>query len=231
MRKNAVIITGASGKTGIKILDIFLKKGFFVVAQFNENENVLQKFLDENQNFKETVFLLKADFYTQLPEIYEIMQKYKEDLCGLVNCAAIFQKGNLKNIDNLLETMQINDFAALALSEKYYEIVKKGNIINILDGNIFGYNETYQNYRISKLFLLEATRQSALLFAPEIRINAIAPGMLEKEITFSNLRASQKEILKNEISNENIAKTIDFLWNCENITGQTIFLDNGAHLS
>jgi len=230
MQKNAVILTGASGKIGIKILEIFLKKDFSVVAHFNENENSLQKFINENLNFKENVFLLKTDFRTQLPEIYEFMQKYKENLCGLVNCAAIFQKGNLKNVDNLLKTMQINDFAALSLSEKYAEIVKKGNIINVLDGNIFGYNETYQNYRISKLFLLEATRQSALLFAPEIRVNAIALGMLEKEITQSNSRALQKEILKNKILDENIAKTIDFLWNCENITGQTIFLDNGAHL-
>ena len=230
MQKNAVIITGASGKIGIKILEIFLKKDFFVIAHFNENENVLLKFLDENQSFKENIFLLKANFHTQLPEIYEIIQKYKENLYGLVNCAAIFQKGNLKNVDNLLETMQINDFAALSLSEKYSEIVNKGNIINILDGNIFRYNKTYQNYRISKLFLLEATRQSALLFAPEIRVNAVALGMLEKEITQSNSRALQKEILKTEISDENIAKTVDFLWNCKNITGQTIFLDNGAHL-
>jgi len=230
MQKKMVIVTGASGKIGIKILEIFLKKDFFVIAHFNESENVLQKFLNENQNFKENILPLKADFHTQLSEIYELIQKHKENLCGLINCAAIFQKGNLKNVDNLLKTMQINDFAALLLSEKYREIVNKGNIINILDGNIFGYNETYQNYRISKLFLLEATRQSALLFAPKIRVNAIAFGMLEKEITPSNSRALQKEILKSEISDENIAKTIDFLWNCKNITGQTIFLDNGVHL-
>ncbi|MDR0304960.1 MAG: SDR family NAD(P)-dependent oxidoreductase [Chitinispirillales bacterium] len=230
MQKRAVIVTGASGKVGIKILEVFLKKGFFVIAHINKNENVLQEFFNKNQNLRKNIFLLKANFNSQLPEIYEIMQKYKENLCGLVNCAAIFEKGNLKNIHNLLKIMQINDFTALSLSEKYVEIVKKGNIINILDGNIFRFNETYQNYRISKLFLMETTKQSALLFAPEIRINAIALGMLEEEITPSNSHALQKEILKTKISNENIAKTIDFLWNCENITGQTIFLDNGTHL-
>jgi NAD(P)-dependent dehydrogenase (short-subunit alcohol dehydrogenase family) len=230
MQKEVVIVTGASGKIGIKILEIFLKKNFFVVAHFNENEINLQNFLDKNPNFKEYIFLLKANFNSQLHKIYEIMRKYEENICGLVNCAAIFQKGNLKNVDNLLKIMQINDFAALSLSEKYSEIAKKGNIINVLDGNIFRFNETYQNYRISKLFLLETTKQSAILLAPKIRVNAMALGMLEKNFTPSNTCALQKEILKNEISDENIAKTLDFLWNSQNITGQTIFLDNGAHL-
>jgi NAD(P)-dependent dehydrogenase (short-subunit alcohol dehydrogenase family) len=230
MQKKTVILTGASGKIGIKILKIFLDMDFFVIALFNNNEDAIQIFLNTHPVFSNNILLQKADFNSQMPEIYEIMRKYQENIYGLVNCAAIFKKGNLKNTDNLLKTMQINDFAALSLSEKFAETVKKGNIINILDGNIFRFNENYQNYRISKLFLLEATKQTAILFAPKIRVNAIALGMLENEKTQSNSLALKKEILKTEISDKNIAETIKFLWSCENITGQTIFLDNGAHL-
>jgi NAD(P)-dependent dehydrogenase (short-subunit alcohol dehydrogenase family) len=228
--ENTVILTGASGKIGIRILKILLDSAFSVIALFNKNENVLKVFVDENPNFKEKIILQKIDFNTQVPEIYELMQKYKNNISVLINCAAIFEKGNLKSTDNLLKIMQINDFSALSLTEKYAEIVKKGNIINILDGNIFRFNENYQNYRISKLFLLEVTKQSAILFAPEIRVNAIAFGMLEETAAPSNTFALQKEILKNKVSNENIANTLKFLLDSENITGQTIFLDNGAHL-
>ena len=230
MQKKVIIITGASGKIGLKILKIFLEMNFFVIAHFNKNENTLKKYLYENPKFKDCIITLKADFNTQLPKIYEIMQKYKEDICGLINCAAIFEKGNLKNTDNLLKTMQINDFAPLALSEKYTEIVKKGNIINILDGNIYNFNENYQNYRISKLFLEEITRQAAILFAPKIRVNAIALGMLENKKTPSNSIAKNKEILKTVILDKNIAQVIEFLVSCENLTGQIIYLDNGIHL-
>jgi len=229
-QKKIIIITGASGKIGIKILKIFLEMDFSVIAHCNKNENILQKFVEKNNQYKNSVIIFKANFNTQLSEIYEIMEKNKENICGLVNCAAIFEKGNLKNTDNLLKTMQINNFIPLTLNKKYTEIAKKGNIINILDGNIYRFNEKYQNYRISKRFLEEITKESALLFAPEIRVNAIAFGMMEEEKTQSNSLAKSKEILKAEISDKNIAQTIEFLISCDNLTGQIIYLDNGVHL-
>ncbi|MCL1946437.1 MAG: SDR family NAD(P)-dependent oxidoreductase [Chitinivibrionia bacterium] len=230
MQKKVVIITGASGKVGLKILKIFLELDFFVIAHCNKNEKSLQNFVEKNHHYKNFVSVFKADFNTQLPEIYELMQMYKENLHALVNCAANFKKGNLKNVDNLLKITQINDFVPLALSQKFCEIVKKGNIINILDGNIYRFNENYQNYRVSKRFLEEITKEAAILFAPEIRVNAIAFGMLEEEKTPSNSLAKNKEVLKTEISDQNIKQTIEFLISCENLTGQIIYLDNGVHL-
>jgi NAD(P)-dependent dehydrogenase (short-subunit alcohol dehydrogenase family) len=226
--KKTVMITGASGKIGQKITKIFLDLGFHVIAHYNKNADALAS--RAALQSVSAVEVICADFSSQLSEIYELIHKYKENLCCLVNCAAIFEKGNLKNTDNLLKTMQINDFAPLALSAKYAEIVKRGNIINILDGNIYRYNENYQNYRISKRFLEEATKDSALIFAPQIRVNAIALGMLEEERTPSNSLAKEKEILKNEISDKNISRSIEFLLSCENLTGQIIYLDNGVHL-
>ena len=156
--------------------------------------------------------------------------EYKDNICCLVNCAAMFEKGNLRDTENLLECMQVNDFMPARLSQEYAKVVGKGSVINILDGNIYRFNENYQNYRISKLFLQEITRQSALLFAPDIRVNAIAFGMLEETLNESNSRALQKEILKKKVTDESISSTLEFLLRSENITGQTIYLDNGVHL-
>jgi len=229
--KKTALITGASGKIGLKLVKIFSDFGFDVIAHYNTNEDIsVRAGFKPAPTFTNRITAIKANFPAQLPEIYEIMQKHKENLCCLVNCAAIFEKGNLKDIDNLQKTVEINSFIPLILSQKYAEIVKKGNIINILDGNIYRYNEIYQNYRVSKRFLEETTKESALIFAPQIRVNAVAFGMLEKEKTPSNTLAKNKEILKTEICDENIAKTIEFLLFCENLTGQIIYLDNGVHL-
>jgi short-subunit dehydrogenase involved in D-alanine esterification of teichoic acids len=225
-----VFISGASGKIGIKFLKIFLDLNFCVIAHCNKNESILKNFIVDNPQFKNFVIIFKADFETQLSEIYEVIKKYSKNLYALINCAAIFEKGNLKNSDNLFKTIQINDFVPAALISKYAEIVQKGNIINILDGNVYNFNKNHQNYRISKLFLEEITKQSAIFFAPNIRVNAIALGMLEKENTPSNSLAKNKEILNTEISDKNIAKTVEFLINSENLTGQIIYLDNGVHL-
>ncbi|MCL2844132.1 MAG: SDR family oxidoreductase [Chitinivibrionia bacterium] len=230
-KNKTVLITGASGKIGLKLVKIFSDLGFDVIAHYNTNEDIsVRAGLKPVPTFTNRITAIKANFPAQLPEIYEIIDKHKENLCCLVNCAAIFEKGNLKDTDNLQKTMQINGFTPLILSQKYAEIVKKGNIINILDGNIYRFNENYQNYRVSKRFLEETTKESALIFAPQIRVNAVAFGMLEEKANPSNTVAKNKEVLKNEISDKNISRSIEFLLFCENLTGQIIYLDNGVHL-
>lgn len=221
--KRLVFLTGASGKIGIKILKILLELGFGVVAQCSKNEKIIVDFLEKNSKYKNSVEILNIDFEKQVP-------KFNKDIFCLINCAAIFEKGNLKDYNSLLKTIQINDFIPAALTAKFAETIESGNIINISDGNIYRFNENYQNYRISKLILEEITKQSAILFAPKIRVNAIALGMLEKDENPSNMTAKQKEILKEEITEQKIAQVIEFLITCENITGQIIYLDNGVHL-
>lgn len=219
-----VFITGASGKIGIKVLEIFLSMGFRVVAQYSKNDKKIKDFLAEKPAYKrKNVELLKANFETEVPEI-------PRDISCLVNCASIFETGNLENCNSLLKQSLMNCFFPAELTSQFAKFAEKGVIINFLDGNIYRFNEFYQNYRISKLFFEEITKQSALLFAPKIRVNAIALGMLEDQKNRSNLRAKKKEILKNEITYKNIAKSIEFLVNCENLTGQIIYLDNGVHL-
>ena len=70
--------------------------------------------------------------------------------------------------------------------------------------------------------------------APNIRVNGIAPGP-----TIKNKRQSDKHfkkqwkslILKNKVDPENICKTIKYLINNDNITGQIISVDGGQSLA
>jgi NAD(P)-dependent dehydrogenase (short-subunit alcohol dehydrogenase family) len=223
-----IFLTGASGKIGIKILKIFLELGFSVVAHCSKNEAIIADFLKKNPQYKNSVEILKVNFEIDVPEI-------PEDISCLVNCASIFEKGNLENNNHLLKTTMMNAFFPAELTAQFAKIAQNErelfpNVINILDGNVYRFNKNYQNYRISKLLLEELTKQSAILFAPKIRVNAIALGMLEEDENPSNIQAKQKEILTDEISDEKITQVIEFLITCENLTGQIIYLDNGAHL-
>ena len=70
--------------------------------------------------------------------------------------------------------------------------------------------------------------------APNIRVNGIAPGP-----TIKNKRQSDKHfkkqwqslILKNKVDTENICKTVKYLINNDNITGQIISVDGGQSLA
>ena len=74
---------------------------------------------------------------------------------------------------------------------------------------------------------------SALEFAPAIRVNAIAPGLIlpPEGKTKKYLAALAKRIpLKRRGSVENIKSTVKFLIENDYVTGQIIYCDGGEHL-
>jgi NAD(P)-dependent dehydrogenase (short-subunit alcohol dehydrogenase family) len=88
---------------------------------------------------------------------------------------------------------------------------------------------TYQNYRISKLLLEEITRQQALLYAPAIRVNAIAPGAMlpseGNEAYFATL--SEKIPLRSTGDLRSLTDAYSFLIKNHYITGQVLRVDGG----
>jgi len=111
---------------------------------------------------------------------------------------------------------------------------KSGNIINIcsIAGAVIGYSQL-AHYSASKGGMLGFTRAAALDLAPDIRVNAIAPGPIRTPGT--EVMGNQLEQIKNTIplkrigEPEDIANLTVFLASddSKNITGQLIVSDGG----
>lgn len=167
------------------------------------------------------------------PESLIIMSlNITDKIIGLVNNASIFTQGNLSNTSDFMEKFSINTLAPMRCSSAFYKHVKKGWIINITDANIKRPNSSFQNYRISKLFLEEITRQQAVIFAPDIRVNAIAPGAMlpaqHENDYFVSLRDTVP--LKSVGNTSSLMDTYEFLINNDYLTGQVIHVDGGWSL-
>ena len=97
----------------------------------------------------------------------------------LVNNASSFLTGNFADAKNFKDQLAVNALTPLTLSQSFYEQAIPGSsIINITDANAQSINKSYQNYRISKRILTEITRETAISYAPKVRVNAIAPGAI-----------------------------------------------------
>ena len=110
-----------------------------------------------------------------------------------------------------------------------------GSIINITDTNLTKGVANYSIYSAAKAGLEAITKGLARELAPEIKVNAIAPGaMLEPpDVTWTEEQKNkviENIPLKRMGSEKDIANAVKFLANSEYITGQTIKVDGGRSL-
>ncbi len=108
-----------------------------------------------------------------------------------------------------------------------------GAVVNILDQRIANPPRDQLAYTLSKQALAEATRTLAIALAPGTRVNAVAPGLT---LPTADYAEGQLDRLAAEMplarlpDPEDIADAVAWLANAKSVTGQTIFVDGGAHL-
>ena len=98
----------------------------------------------------------------------------------LVNNASIFPTNTLADMtwQDVTQNMQVNAMAPFLISRSFAAQGRSGAIVNILDTRVVHYDRIHAAYHLSKRALLTLTRMMALEFAPAIRVNAVAPGLI-----------------------------------------------------
>ena len=154
----------------------------------------------------------------------------------LINNASVFEKSPIIKIDEKTfdKHFNVNFKVPFFMIREYANIVKKGNIINILDTKVrTNYAPNFTAYNLSKKNLMNFTKMAALDLAPLIRVNAIAPGAVLKSSHTSEEdfeKIIQKTPLKIKIDAKQIAVSMKYILENPNLTGQILFCDNGSHL-
>lgn len=108
-----------------------------------------------------------------------------------------------------------------------------GRIINL--GSVGGLRAfpTHAHYCASKAGLEHLTRVMARALAPEIQVNAVAPGLVtfEPELTAWEQRMAQRTPMRRGGTPEEIAEAVGWFATCSRfITGQVLLVDGGLSL-
>ncbi len=153
----------------------------------------------------------------------------------LINSASFFESSRITtvSIEDILANLQVHAFAPLLLSRALAAQGRPGRIINLLDTRIVDYDREHAAYHLSKRMLFTLTRMLALELAPQVSVNAIAPGAILPAAgatpeQFEQL--AQAAPLARVGSPDDIIKAILFLLDSPFITGQVIFVDGGRHM-
>jgi NAD(P)-dependent dehydrogenase (short-subunit alcohol dehydrogenase family) len=238
MNKTA-LITGAAKRVGKAMALHLASQGWNIAIHYNTSEHEAWLFCDEligaypNQRFE----IFKADL--NLPEeveliIPQVIQKMQVvDL--LINNASVFEPAKLVETTAgfLDRQMNVNFKAPFILIRDFAKTLKSGVIVNFVDTRIVTNQSNFAAYSISKKALWELTKMAALEFGPDIRINAIAPGLTlppEEKGEDYLLKLAEKIAMKRPGGLEPILKSLDFILNNDYLTGQLLFCDGGENL-
>ena len=201
-----VLVTGSSGGIGKGIALELAKHGAKVIVHYNErHEGALQT---KQELGDHCIGVLQCDFRKPetipsfMDQVQQCCRDYSDDdkdccLDVLVNNAGIVAKLALEDDTDELsiwhETLAVNLHAPNMLSRLAMEEMKKkvdgrgsgGVIINVSSIHGERSNEYMGAYAASKAALDSLTRTMAIEYAPyNIRVNAIAPGVVPVERTF-----------------------------------------------
>ena len=153
----------------------------------------------------------------------------------LINNASTFPSDTLDTLtpDTLARNAHLHAVAPLVLSRRLAATGRPGAIVNLLDARVMDYDREHASYHLSKRMLLSLTRMMALEFAPRVRVNAVAPGLIlppagETHDYLDRLAATNP--LECHGAVEDVTEAVLFLLASPFVTGQVLFVDGGRHL-
>lgn len=153
----------------------------------------------------------------------------------LVNNAAVFHRQSLREAGTAAwrNEMAVNFFAPVLLTRYFAEAPGAAAIVNILDHRVAALDTGAAPYSVAKKALEYFTRLAAVELAPDIRVNAVAPGPALPRSPGST-RAAREPAgtapLARRPTPEDVAEAMLFLIGNDAVTGQTVFVDGGRHL-
>jgi len=110
-----------------------------------------------------------------------------------------------------------------------------GCVVNLLDQKLWNPNPDYLSYTLSKAALEAATTLLAQALAPQVRVAGVAPGVTlvsgPKMSAASFAAAHTMTPLGRSSTTDDVARTVRFVIESPAITGTTIVVDGGQHLS
>jgi len=239
LKNKTILITGSSSGIGAATARLAKGYGAKVILHGRTDSAELKKFAKELKC--EYIFCDVVDKQAVESEVKRILKKVKKiDL--LVNSAGIAPRATfLESTDELwLDVFKVNVLGTTHFCEAIITQMQKnkyGRIVNIASIRAYGGTAGRPVYSASKAAIVNLTAVLAKEFAPDIAINAVAPGYTNTPITKNwdkeVWEKAQTSLLKRIAEPTEIAEAILFLASdrASFITGQTILVDGGYSIS
>lgn len=231
------LVTGSGRRLGRTIALGLAEAGMDVILHAHTSKAALDGIAEEIRALGRHVWIQPADLRSMANIDYLVGQVSREPgrLDVLVNNAGIFPKAPFGSItvNDWDETMQVNLRAPFFLAQGLAPLLKesRGCIVNLASAGAYRVWPNHIPYNVSKAALTMATSALALVLAPEIRVNAVAPGIITVpgEEGPAPLPADRLPLQSFGTPSDLLSAVLYFI-RAPHVTGQVLRVDGGATL-
>jgi pteridine reductase len=232
------LVTGAGKRLGRAVAVRLAQEGADVVVHYRSSEADARSVVAEIEKLGRRSVAIPADL-TRVPEIKTLVQQAAVQfgrLDILVNNAATFVRTEFAATSESLwsESLDTNLKAPFFCSQAAAPLLKqtRGAIVNFADLAAFLAWPGYIPHCVSKAGVVMLTKCLAKELAPEVRVNAIAPGTITMPGDPPQLESDfiRRAPLQRTGTPADIADAVMYLLTASFLTGHVLILDGGRTL-
>ena len=239
------LVTGSTSGIGAAIARVLSEAGYAVVIHSRNSANTGRAMAAE---MKQAIYV-QADLALEADRVRLISEAIAAwgQLDVLVNNAGISRvipHGDLASANSAVwhELNEINvvaPFHLVTLAESALRDAARhrraGCIVNISSHAGIRPKGASIPYAVSKAALNHMTRLLAVTLGPEIRVNAVAPGLVDTPLTADWTGAQElwrtRAPMRRAASPDDIAKVVETLVDSDYLTGEILLADGGLNLT
>ncbi len=239
LQGQVALVTGGARRIGRSIALALAGAGARVAVHYNISKADAEATRAEIEKQGGEAFLIQGDIsqVAEAQRVAEAVLAHFGRVDILINNAGIWEPYHWDKIteadwDRFLDTnLKSQFFLAQALAPQMKQR-GRGSIVNLASiGGLRAWAE-FIPYCVSKAGVLMLTRTLAKALAPEIRVNAVAPGSIQFPGETPDESYIRKAPLKRTGTPEDVAQTVLFLCaSADFVTGQTLVVDGGFTLT
>jgi len=235
----AALVTGGAQRIGRAIVLTLARAGYAVAIQTNQSRAAAEELRAEIARDGGRAGVVIADLadHDAVLGLVPAAAAAIGPLSLLVNNAAEFEPDEIGQLDRdrFDRHFAVNLRAPLFLAQAFAAQAPAGGaIVNLLDQRVYRPAPSYLSYGLTKSGLHVATTTLAQALAPRLRVNAVAPGPTlpnprQDAEAFARYGAAMP--LGHGPTPQEVADAVLFLARANSITGETIAVDGGQHVS
>ena len=240
LRGKVALITGAAKRLGRSVALRLASEGADVIVNYRSSKAEADEVVAEIAAMGRRAIGVRADVAKRadVAALFAAVEKEFGKLDILVNNAGMFFPARFEELteeqwDTILDTNLKSQFLCSQAAAAMLRRSGQGRIINFASlGGLLAW-PAYTHYCVSKAGVIMLTRCMARALAPEITVNAIAPGTISFSGDAPGIAEDfiRRAPLHRTGSPEDIDDAVIFLARSSFITGQVIVVDGGRTLT